>query len=141
WGARVLGERVGARIVERAPVTVRVRVPPEAELLLLRPSELAHVDGVPLAARGDVSLVYEVETPARGKPPVGDRLRMLAVFSLPTESTALGLRRERYELGRLIRHLAGDQGDLESVRALVGDQAWLPGSVADLAARVEQVEG
>ncbi|HLT12031.1 MAG TPA: hypothetical protein VK028_14720, partial [Micromonosporaceae bacterium] len=43
--------------------------------------------------------------------------------------------------------LAGDQGDLESVRALaydlrtLGDQAWLPGSVADLAARVEQVEG
>lgn len=115
-GARVLGERVGARIVERAPVTVRVRVPPEAEFLLLRPLELAHVDGVPLAARGDVSLVYEVEAPARGKPPVGERLRMLAVFSLPTESTALGLRRERYALGRLIRRLAARRGlavDLE----------------------------
>src|SRR5690606_2580324 len=116
WGARVLGARVAARIVERAPVTVRVRVPPEAEFLLLRPLELAHVDGVPLAARGDVSLVYEVEAPARGKPPVGERLRMLAVFSLPTESTAVGLRRERYELGRLIRRLAARRGlavDLE----------------------------
>lgn len=31
---------------------------------------------------------------------------MLAIFSRPTESTALGLRRERYELARLIRRLA-----------------------------------
>src|SRR5690606_15753112 len=124
-GVRMLGERVGARIAERAPVTVRVRVPPEAEFLLARPLELAYVDGMPLAARGDVSLVYEVEPPARKKLPVGERLRRVAVFSLPTESTALGLRRERYELGRLVRRLAARRGlavDLEVLQYGVTQQ-------------------
>ena len=32
---------------------------------------------------------------------------MLAVFSLPTEGTALALRRERYELVKLVRGIAG----------------------------------
>ncbi|HXL93926.1 MAG TPA: hypothetical protein VN969_33750 [Streptosporangiaceae bacterium] len=55
WAGRVLlGERVGAVIVAAAPVTVRVT----ADFAMRWPLELAHVDGRPLAARGDVALVY-----------------------------------------------------------------------------------
>jgi hypothetical protein len=115
-GREVLGEGIGHAIVAAAPVTVRVEVPPEGELVLFRPLELAYVDGAPLARRGDVSLVYDIGAAGRPKQDVGERLRMLAVFSLPTEATALGLRRERYELARLIRGLAASRGwavDLE----------------------------
>jgi hypothetical protein len=104
WAGRVLlGERVGAAIVEAAPVTVLVT----PGFAVGWPLELAQVAGVPLAARGDVSFVY---APA-GKtgPPkaeVAGVLRVLAVFSQPTRTSVLALRRERYELGRLIRRLA-----------------------------------
>ncbi|MGH3940872.1 MAG: hypothetical protein ACRDTG_19990 [Pseudonocardiaceae bacterium] len=37
-----------------------VQVPAGAELLAFRPWELAHVGGEPLAARGDVTLVYDL---------------------------------------------------------------------------------
>ena len=105
-GAQVLGSAVGSAIAAAAPVTVRVEVPAEADFLLFLPLELAHVQGVPLARRGDVSLVFDVGGPSRVGRPVADRLRMVAVFSLPTETTALGLRRERYELARMVRTLA-----------------------------------
>jgi hypothetical protein len=145
-GLRVLGEQVGALIATRAPATVRVRLPPEAEFLLSRPLELAHVDGVPLATRGDVSLVYEVEALQRGKLPVGERLRMLAMFTLPTESTALGLRRERYELARLVRPPHGSPGSgsrpgsppVRGHEAPTGQGAggrWWPGGAAHLRPR------
>ncbi|MGH3963809.1 MAG: hypothetical protein ACRDRY_11220 [Pseudonocardiaceae bacterium] len=45
-------------------MTVRVQVPAGAEFLAFRPWELAHVGGVPLAARGDVALVYDLPGPA-----------------------------------------------------------------------------
>ncbi|MGH3826296.1 MAG: hypothetical protein ACRDQX_03855 [Pseudonocardiaceae bacterium] len=84
-GSVALGERIGQAIVCAAPVTVRVQAPEGAEFLTFRPWELAHVDEVPLAARGDVALVYDL--PGAGEPqakaPVGAALRMLAVFSLP----------------------------------------------------------
>jgi hypothetical protein len=105
-GAHVLGSAVGAAIAAAAPVTVRVQVPPEADFLLFLPLEMAHVGGVPLARRGDVSLVFDVGGPSLAPRPAADRLRMVAVFSLPTETTALGLRRERYELARMVRGLA-----------------------------------
>jgi hypothetical protein len=104
-GAQVLGSAVGSAIVAAAPVTVRVQLPPEAEFLLFLPLELAHVEGAPLARRGDVSLVFDVGGPSRVGRSAADRLRMVAVFSLPTETTALGLRRERYELARMVRTL------------------------------------
>jgi tetratricopeptide (TPR) repeat protein len=106
-GSVALGERVGRAIVAAAPVTVRVQVPAAAEFLASRPWELAHVGGVSLAARGDVGLVYDLPGPAAGvKAPVGEALRMLAVFSLPTATSTLALRRERYELSRLVRRVA-----------------------------------
>ena len=55
WAGReLLGERIGAAIVNAAPVMVRVT----ANFAVGWPLELAHVAGMPLASRGDVSLVY-----------------------------------------------------------------------------------
>jgi hypothetical protein len=110
-GSVALGEGIGRAIVAAAPVTVRVQVPAGAEFLAFRPWELAHVGGVPLAARGEVALVYDLPGPALvSKAPVGEALRMLAVFSLPTATSALALRRERYELSRLVRRVATRSG-------------------------------
>src|SRR5215470_3686067 len=121
-GSRVLGEPVVRAMVEFAPVTVRVDLPAELAFLAYRPLELAQVDGVPLA-RQDVGLVYRLpaeDRPAEGsgvtagsragKRPVGESLRVLAVFSLPTNATVLGLRRERYELLGLVRRLGARTG-------------------------------
>jgi tetratricopeptide (TPR) repeat protein len=118
-GQRVLGP-VATRIVDYGtPVTVRVVVPPEASGLLYRPLELAHAYDQPLALH-DVSLVFEVagEAPPVRPRPVGDRLRMLAVFSLPTDVSALALRRERHELKRLIQRIAQMYGLAIELRVL-----------------------
>ena len=95
--------------------------------MLLWPLELAHAvtsdgrDEGPLAARGDVTFSYDLgggsrhpggpfgqatREPASQKAPVGDALRILAVFSQPATTDVLALRKERYELSRLIRTLA-----------------------------------
>jgi tetratricopeptide (TPR) repeat protein len=109
-GEALLGERVGAAIVAAAPVTVRVAAPLSAGQVLSWPLELAHVGGRPLAARGDVSLVYDVAAGNRpDKAGVGEALRVLAVFSQPTRTSVLALRRERYALSRLIRQVAARQ--------------------------------
>jgi tetratricopeptide (TPR) repeat protein len=116
-GDVVLGRSVCDAIVAAAPVTVRVVVPELAGFLLSWPLELAHAGGRPLAARGDVTLAYDLapDLAARGsgggQPPVpnGQGLRMLAVFSLPTAVSVLALRRERFELARLVRRIAARQ--------------------------------
>jgi tetratricopeptide (TPR) repeat protein len=103
WAGRhVLGERIARALVAASPVTVRVRVPADAAFLCSYPLELAHAAGVPLVRHG-VTIVWEAggEEAAHPKQPVGDRLRVLALFSLPTGHTMLALRRERYELERL----------------------------------------
>jgi hypothetical protein len=116
WAGRVLlGEPVGAAIVDAAPVTVRVT----AGFAVGWPLELAHVGGVPLAARGDVSLVYGAA--GRDGPPkadVVDALRVLAVFSQPTKTSVLALRRERHALGRLIRRLAATRKRMVELRVV-----------------------
>jgi hypothetical protein len=110
-GKEVLG-RVGEEIAKYAtPITIKVVVPPEASELLYLPWEMAVVGDKPLAMRS-MSLVFEIPDP---KPivnpvPIQDRLRMLAVFSLPTDQAALSLRRERYELMKLINQLAQTRG-------------------------------
>jgi tetratricopeptide (TPR) repeat protein len=105
-GSEVLGERIG-HMIAQAATTVRVVVPAEAEFLSFLPLELARIEGASLATRKDVGFVYEIQGTSPGaKTPVGAALRMLAIFSLPTQTTALGLRRERYELTRLIRRLS-----------------------------------
>ncbi|ALG11106.1 hypothetical protein AOZ06_33270 [Kibdelosporangium phytohabitans] len=74
---------------------VRLEVPPEAGLLAYRPWELA-----------GGSFVIDLPHPSRTKADVGDRLRMLAVFSLPEGAGALNLRKERHALTRLVREIA-----------------------------------
>ncbi len=122
-GEHVLG-KVGPAIVKQGtPITVRVELPADqklAEGLQYLPLELAHVGGKPLALQ-DVSLVVEVRpagaTP-RDKDPTVKRLRMLAVFSLPTGAGALNLRQERYTLKETIRSIARTAGRAIDLRVL-----------------------
>jgi hypothetical protein len=111
-GANVFG-KVGEKLLayERSPAcVVRVRIPPEAQNLLFRPFELAHLGGKPLAER-DLRLIYTVAhapgqkighvAPKESDSP--DVLRVLGVFSLPRDATPLNLRQERYRLQQLVR--------------------------------------
>jgi hypothetical protein len=65
-------------------------------VLLDRSLELALTRGRTLA-RQEVGLVFAPPGPITrlGTAPVGDRLRLLAVYSLPVETGALAMRRER----------------------------------------------
>lgn len=87
-GQRVLGD-VGRAMSERAPVTVRVSVPRTAMYLLALPFEVAPLDGV--------TFCYD---PGGAPPPTAHTgtPRVLAIFSLPAESSALALARERRAL-------------------------------------------
>jgi tetratricopeptide (TPR) repeat protein len=121
WAGReLLGPAVGAAILAEAPVTVRVTVPDTLGPVLLWPLELAHADGKPLAAQGDVTLVYDVgpAVSARRKDDVAGALRMLAVFSQPTATSVLALRRERYALTRLIAAIAARERALIQLRVV-----------------------
>ena len=116
-GAQVIGA-VGPALLRERPAVVRVAVPAEAVsqgagALLLRPLELAHVAGRPLAVQ-DVTLVMAAGSDARGGTPVGERLRVLGLFSLPDGRRAL---RERQELVRLIEGIAAT-GKAADVRVL-----------------------
>jgi CHAT domain/AAA ATPase domain len=109
----VLGEAIVTAITAAAPATVLVSVPPPADQALLWPLELAYADGAPLAARGDVSFVYCLGRPgAVPAPPMGP-VRVLAAFSQPTGTSAIALRRERYELAELIRRMANRDAAVE----------------------------
>jgi tetratricopeptide (TPR) repeat protein len=101
-GSRVLGP-VAAALAARRPTTVRVVVPAEARELLYRPLELAHADGMPLSVQ-DVTLFMNSPSTNRSMvAPIGARLRVLGLFSLPDGGQPLNLRRERRSLVRLIR--------------------------------------
>ena len=110
WGGRdLLGKSVGSAIVATAaggPVTVQVTATAPAERVLLWPLELSHVGGKPLAARGDVTFVYDIGGAGQQKEGVEQALRVLAVFSQPTQTSVLALRRERHALTQLIRRIA-----------------------------------
>jgi hypothetical protein len=110
-GEQVLGP-VGETLVEQSPATALAVVPAGVEVLLQWPLELAWADGAPLAVQ-DVSLVFDVGDPDRAGPakvPVGERLRMLAVFSLPADDALLVLRQQRHELIRSIDRIALTKG-------------------------------
>ncbi len=104
------------RLARRRPVTVGVVAPGGAAELLTRPLELAHVTGRPLATQ-DVTLVMDVGDSASPASPVGERLRVLGLFSLPEGRKALNLRRERFALVRLLRGIAA-AGRSADVRVL-----------------------
>ncbi|MDL4777725.1 CHAT domain-containing protein [Actinomadura xylanilytica] len=99
----VFGSGLGDALLFYAPCTVRVLIPEEARALIAYPLEAAVFDDASLAVAG-ISLVLEVEAastaPFRRPPkePVGDRLRVLGLFTVPEGSSALNLRRERREL-------------------------------------------
>ncbi len=131
----VLGPVAGALAAmgSQGHVTARVIVPEAASALLLRPLELAHVDGRPLATH-DVTLVMQLSpggtSPVTGDAPAADRerLRVLGLFSLPVGGQPLNLRRERQALVTLIRGIAatGKAADVRVLqygvtRALLGD--------------------
>lgn len=104
----------------RPPATpVLVTIPKEAEVLLLRPFELAcFADGTRFDRAG-VRFVYHLDgAPDRTCPPVTDALRILAVFSLPAPANPLNLRRERYGLQCLVRELARTRGRAIELRVL-----------------------
>ena len=54
----------------------------------------------------------------RASASVGERLRMLAVFSLPVDASALNLRRERVELARLMHKIAVTNGRAVELRVV-----------------------
>lgn len=90
---------------------VRLELPPSAAVLGYRPWELARINGRTLAEHR-VSMIIDQLPPSDiprrevTKEAVGDRLRMLAVFSLPEGTGALNLRRERHELTKLVQRIA-----------------------------------
>jgi hypothetical protein len=118
---QVLGP-VAAELVNRArrrPVTVRVVAPGVAAPILLRPLELAHVNGKPLAAQ-DVTLVMQPgpdDASGAGVSPGRARLRVLGLFSQPDGGQALNLRRERHALVQLVHGIAA-AGKAADVRVL-----------------------
>ena len=114
-GSQVFGP-VAAAMAQSAPVDVRVVVSESAEELLSRPLELAHIRGMPLAVQ-DVTFVIETGRSKDRSVPVGERLRVLGLFSLPEGSHALNLRRERHSLVQLIKGIAA-HGKAADVRVL-----------------------
>jgi tetratricopeptide (TPR) repeat protein len=118
-GKQVLGP-VAAAVAGAAPVTVRVILPQDAELLAFCPLELAHAGGRPIAAQ-QVTLVMDTGADPSvgpgGKVPMGGRLRVLGLFSLPAGGKSLNLRRERQALVRLVERIAAN-GRAADVRVL-----------------------
>ena len=119
-GSNLLGS-IGSVIAAHEAPTVQVELPGELGFLLSRPFGLAFVDGVPLAQR--TRLVFDLaepSTPAKPRPKesVGETLRMLAVFSMPTLAGGRSLRRERYELSHLVGRLRRDLGTPIDLRVL-----------------------
>jgi tetratricopeptide (TPR) repeat protein len=119
-GQTLLGPDIGETILKVAapPVAVRVVLPQEAERIAFLPLDLAHARGRPLTLSG-VRFIFEVEgeRPPVGLP-IGDRLRILALFSLPPAGSPLNLRRERQMLRLLVRKLTGSRGLAVDLRIL-----------------------
>lgn len=104
-GGHLLGPRIGAELARRRG-PVQMVVPADAEVLGYLPWELARVNGRSLAAHRTTLVIVPGRHEPSAKQPVGDRLRMLAVFSLPTGAGALNLRKERVALARLVQRIA-----------------------------------
>ncbi|SFN88932.1 CHAT domain-containing protein [Geodermatophilus obscurus] len=112
-GRHVLGSEVMEALLDEAPVTVRVPVPADLGFLPYRPWEIASRQGQVLG-RKEVGFVFDLpETRPRFRTSQeaggAGPLRVLALFSLPTGGTVLGLRRERHALQQLIGQLGQGQ--------------------------------
>lgn len=115
-GENVLGA-VGPALAANAPTAARVVVPAERSALLTLPLELSWAGGRPLAVQS-VSFVFDVGAAPKHKQPIGDRLRMLALFSLPVEESLLVLRQQRHALERGLNAIAKRYGKAIHVRSL-----------------------
>lgn len=97
---------------------VGMELPAEAAVLGYLPWELARVDGRTLASSRVTFMVdHQPRTPV-AKRPIGERLRMLAIFSLPEGAGALNLRKERYALARLVHTIAQVNNKAVELRVL-----------------------
>ncbi|WP_179118191.1 CHAT domain-containing protein [Saccharothrix sp. ALI-22-I] len=114
--ARVLGPVAPALAAARRPV--RVEVPAPASALAYRPWELARVDGRPLSGHRVGFVIDHLPRRPVVKAEIGQRLRMLAVFSLPEDASALNLRKERYALARLVNEIAAVNHKAVELRVL-----------------------
>lgn len=89
-----------------AATLVEVVLPEEAEALMAYPFELACLESGRDFVDAGIRFSYRLE--AQRPPQTSNRreaLRILAVFSLPTQVSPLNLRRERYKLQKLVRQL------------------------------------
>lgn len=110
-----MGGRAAARGTGRASrgtATVEVILPCPAAALGLLPFR-GHSCRRPDLALRRVTFTFHVCPDGGHAPPLAkrsptDRLRILAVFSLPSGTTALALRRERVALTRLLERVGGD---------------------------------
>jgi tetratricopeptide (TPR) repeat protein len=100
---------------------VQVLVPEAAQELLFRPFELARFANKQTFSKAGIRFIYQrddVEAPVGDKPAATNKLRILAVFSLPVRKNPLNLRRERYEMQRFVRELNQTQGLAVELRVL-----------------------
>ncbi len=121
---RRLGDWIGEQVfgplrakfrdnITQPATIIRVLVPPEAQDLLFCPFELAHLEtgGRPLVEDGIRFIYQRPDAPANlASKPTGPVLRVLAVFSVPTDVNPLNLRRERHELRKLLLTIARTRG-------------------------------
>ena len=117
---RLVGPSVGEAIVKRAKpiVAVRVRAPKNAEHIFSLPLDVAYFRGRFLFLQG-VRFIFELAgSDSAEHSPVGKRLRILALFSLPPAASALNLRRERQVLRSFVRKLDGAHGFAVDLRVL-----------------------
>ena len=107
WFSEQVFGPVAQAMVAARPAMVQVIIPRRAAPLLGWPLQLARVDGAPVALQ-DVTLV--MEQPDRiaggGTTAVGERLRVLGLFSLPAGERPLNLRQERVALVKLFSEMA-----------------------------------
>lgn len=108
-GEMVFGGLRTVLLQQRAnPVlVVQVLLPDAAQILLARPFELARFANGTSFRDAGIRFVYTgaTDTPELAKDPISPTLRILAVFSLPARANPLNLRRERYQLQRLVTRL------------------------------------
>lgn len=115
-GDRVLG-RLGPALMAARPVTVRVVVPEQAGEVMFCPLELAHAGGRPIAVQGVTLVMQPGGQAVRPAAPVGERLRVLGLFSLPDGERPLNSRRERHALVQLFAEI-GAAGRAVDLRVL-----------------------
>ena len=106
----VFGGEICRMIEDRAPCSIRVLIPPDARFLLYYPLDVMRLDAGSALLSSELSFVFDIvgsrnvfEPAARTQ---SGRIRILAVFSMPTTASALALRTERYKLTRMIREVS-----------------------------------